>query len=209
MTLSGQLSQLRELVHNTVARVHALEQENAQLRQKLLQYEVNLDEVSQENRNLEKSQQLVKTEVGELLSELQGLELEESAALQAKQTHIEPIQTEPTLAFPQVGEMAQAERDAETQEIVSPEQSQDTQALGQTFGTAQAEGPGGTTSESTPTKTTEKPLSGEAQVLATETDALEIEISRFFDADLGDSLLAKDLSTLASQEYSDDNSEIF
>ncbi len=75
-----QLQQLREMVHTTVSRMRVLERENAELRQKLLQYEGDLDGLSQENRDLEKNQQLIETEVNELLDELQDLQSEETAA---------------------------------------------------------------------------------------------------------------------------------
>ena len=75
-----QLQQLREMVHTTVSRMRVLELENADLRQKLLQYEGDIDGLSQENRDLEKNQQLIETEVNELLDELQDLQSGETAA---------------------------------------------------------------------------------------------------------------------------------
>ncbi|WGK68439.1 cell division protein ZapB [Candidatus Haliotispira prima] len=70
-----QLQQLRELVHRAVERLRLLEQENAQMRQMLLQYKGNLDGLSQENQALEKNRQLVESEVSGLLDELQSLHL--------------------------------------------------------------------------------------------------------------------------------------
>ncbi len=71
-----QLQQLKELVHAAVGRIQALERENAELQTQLNRYENDLSGLSEAKEALKEAQQLVESEVGELLHELQDLGLE-------------------------------------------------------------------------------------------------------------------------------------
>ena len=72
-----QLQQIRDLVRAMIARMQSLEQENAALSRKLSKYEGDIDDLSQENRTLEKHQQVVEVEFSRLLNELQDIQLEQ------------------------------------------------------------------------------------------------------------------------------------
>ena len=77
-----QLQKLRELVQGAIESVRVLEQEKSLLQEKLRQYKEELDGLLLEKKAWEKVQQLVGSEVSELLAKLQSLDLPSSRAEQ-------------------------------------------------------------------------------------------------------------------------------
>lgn len=70
-----QLQKLRELVQGAIESVRVLEQEKNLLQEKLRQYKEELDGLLLEKKAWEKVQQLVGSEVSELLAKLQSLDM--------------------------------------------------------------------------------------------------------------------------------------
>ena len=70
-----QLQKLRELVQGAIESVRVLEQEKNLLQEKLRQYKEELDDLLLEKKAWEKVQQLVGSEVSELLAKLQSLDM--------------------------------------------------------------------------------------------------------------------------------------
>ena len=70
-----QLQKLRELVQGAIESVRVLEQEKDLLQEKLQQYKEERDALLLEKKTWEKVQQLVGSEVSELLAKLQSLDM--------------------------------------------------------------------------------------------------------------------------------------
>ena len=70
-----QLQKLRELVQGAIESVRVLEQEKDLLQEKLQQYKEERDGLLLEKKTWEKVQQLVGSEVSELLAKLQNLDM--------------------------------------------------------------------------------------------------------------------------------------